>query len=291
MNNKELAHLWANKSRQSGTGSHMFISGDTIYSYGSHFPIARHYKGVVLFTSQSYSSTTAKHKSYVRGACSHLTVYTVSNVMDNPGAKSIKEYKERVEFLATKAAKARNPGLHLRVLLDVVSEANGFCARFGFKTKFDMPRNLDELRERARLSAERERKAKAAKDAKFEADCAEVVAHWLAGEMVSIPWQYGKVLLRSRALDVNLAPLSEGDARTWTTVMETSKGATVPITDAEKTFRFVMAVRARGWHRNGEQHAIGSYQLDSVNEFGVIAGCHRVAWSEIERFAKVQGWA
>lgn len=70
----------------------------------------------------------------------------------------------------------------------------------------------------------------------------------------------------------------------------TTKGARVPLNEAERTFRFCMAARKRGWHRNGDQHRIGMYQLDAVNEFGVVAGCHRVAWEEIERFAKTQEW-
>lgn len=72
--------------------------------------------------------------------------------------------------------------------------------------------------------------------------------------------------------------------------METSKGATVPIQDAERAFRFAVTMRAKGWHRNGSTHAIGHYELDAINDFGVVAGCHRVSWGEIERFAKVQGW-
>lgn len=72
--------------------------------------------------------------------------------------------------------------------------------------------------------------------------------------------------------------------------MVTSMGARVPLADAERTHRFAMLARAKGWHKNGETHAVGSYQLDAVNEFGVVAGCHRIAWEEIECFAKSQGW-
>lgn len=72
MNNKQVAHLWANKSKQSASGSHFYFEGDTIYSYGRHFPIARHaiHKGkpCVLFTTDDYSSSTSRHKSYVRNA-------------------------------------------------------------------------------------------------------------------------------------------------------------------------------------------------------------------------------
>ncbi len=72
--------------------------------------------------------------------------------------------------------------------------------------------------------------------------------------------------------------------------METSKGARVALADAERSYRFASALRAKGWHRNGETHAIGPYQLDAVNEFGIVAGCHRVSWEEADRFATAQGW-
>lgn len=72
--------------------------------------------------------------------------------------------------------------------------------------------------------------------------------------------------------------------------MVTSKGARVPLSDARRTYRFAMLARAKGWHKNGETHKIGAYQLDAVNEQGVVAGCHRVTWAEIERFATAQGW-
>ena len=56
-----IAHLWANQlqdeARNSGSGN-FYFDGDVIYSYGSHFPIAKHVvnaKGekAVLFTTDS----------------------------------------------------------------------------------------------------------------------------------------------------------------------------------------------------------------------------------------------
>jgi hypothetical protein len=72
--------------------------------------------------------------------------------------------------------------------------------------------------------------------------------------------------------------------------METSKGARVPIGEAERAYKFALRVRAAGWQRNGEQFKVGMYDLDRVNEQGVIAGCHRIAWDEILRFADSMGW-
>jgi len=56
-----VAHLWAHKSQDyaRNPGHNFYFHGDTIYSYGSHFPVARHVtrrgRSAVLFTTRSYS--------------------------------------------------------------------------------------------------------------------------------------------------------------------------------------------------------------------------------------------
>jgi len=276
MNNKQVAHLWANKSRKSASGSHFYFEGDTIYSYGSHFPIARHYDGVVLFTTQGYSSTTACHKSIVREACSHLEVFHVDDVTKDPSKADLKSYKASISLCALKAAKARNPEFLLESLQSIVNQANAFCEHFGFSTRFTMPSNLDDLKAKAAAQSVKDRAAKAARLEKIEKDNTETVRQWLSGASVSIPCSIQGVYLRYREID---GPK-----------METSKGAIVLLSEAKKAFRFVMLKRENGWHRNGEQFPIGEFHLDAVNEQGVVAGCHRVAWGEIERFAKTQNW-
>jgi len=47
-------------------GSNLFIRGDAIYSYGTHFPIALRLKNnVFLINCQNYSRTTTVHKNYI----------------------------------------------------------------------------------------------------------------------------------------------------------------------------------------------------------------------------------
>lgn len=198
MNNKQIAHLWANKSRESARGSHFFFEGDTIYSYGTHFPIARHYKGAVLFTSNGYSVTTSKHKGYVAGACSHLTTFTIANVMRDPCAADLKDYREQINELALSAARARDPKWKLEALQRAVDEANDFCLRFGFSTKFEMPSDLEAIKLRAKEETAKKAKATARAKVKFERDCKLIVGKWIAGETgISIPSGYSKVHLRA----------------------------------------------------------------------------------------------
>jgi hypothetical protein len=73
-NNNEVAKRFAQGSSsraENHTGS-LYFTGDTIYSYGTHFPIARklasHSRRVVLWNPESYSKTTSAHQNTVRGA-------------------------------------------------------------------------------------------------------------------------------------------------------------------------------------------------------------------------------
>lgn len=70
VNNAEVARLWARKLQDHASGSHFFFRGKTIYSYGGHFPIARHAtwrgKPCVFFTKRRYSNSTAVHCGLAR---------------------------------------------------------------------------------------------------------------------------------------------------------------------------------------------------------------------------------
>lgn len=70
-----IAHLWANQSQNEARNSNysFYFNGSTIYSYGSHFAIAKHVTNeagevATLFTTRSYSNTTAKHINITRQA-------------------------------------------------------------------------------------------------------------------------------------------------------------------------------------------------------------------------------
>lgn len=83
-NGSEVCHFWANRKQASGKSGSMFFENDTIYSYGHHFPIARHVNAdTILFTTRDYSTTTAGHKSGARRAIpADKTVIYVRNIED-----------------------------------------------------------------------------------------------------------------------------------------------------------------------------------------------------------------
>lgn len=114
---------------------------------------------------------------------------------------------------------------------------------------------------------------------------AATIADWMAGKPANPKADWPTLLRAEYTKEVR----GIGDEIT-VGEMVTTKGARVPLTDAKRAYLFAMRLRARGWHRNGEQFKVGMYDLDAINEVGVIAGCHRVTWSEIERFAALMGW-
>ena len=91
--NHEIPHLWAHQSQDEArnSSSSFYFSGPTIYSYGSHFPIARHVTNnqgerAILFTIARRSVTTSGHCAAVaRAIPSNISVFHVAHVQNGWG--------------------------------------------------------------------------------------------------------------------------------------------------------------------------------------------------------------
>jgi len=143
----DVAHRWAQlepESTECLTGCNMFYDGATIYSYGYHFPIAKHVRDaggehVVLFTTDSYSSSTSTHKSHTSGACSHLNVFQVPCVTASTKAVHKSNYKAMKKALRERliALGRKRTALdwHYKAYIDALKKLNSYTAAFklGFK--------------------------------------------------------------------------------------------------------------------------------------------------------------
>ena len=125
-NNAALAIAFVKQDQDFGRNPHhtFYFQGDTIFSYGAHFPIAKIVDGTVLFTNRSYSNSTAKQISHVRDAIhnhSNLDVISVENVtatyLDDIVA-NINSLETSIALAELKASRARK---HKDVWLDAVS--------------------------------------------------------------------------------------------------------------------------------------------------------------------------
>lgn len=71
LSNRELARAFAKGATEGrNTNGTIYIRGNSIYSYGEHWPMAvRNGPKVVYVNSSKYSPTTSKQTGYVAGAC------------------------------------------------------------------------------------------------------------------------------------------------------------------------------------------------------------------------------
>ena len=188
-----IAHLWANQlqedARNGGWGN-FYFKGDTIYLYGSHFPIAKHVefngKKAVLFTTRSYSNTTSSHISVVRQSCRHKNVIYCQNP-DNSKEQNINDYIYRIEEVAKNLPRARKPEIYLQKINEIINEAKLYLEFF----ELEIPSILQEAfniidkekydeylsKKHANIKADRIKREKAEKIKHKEA-----LKKWLTGE-------------------------------------------------------------------------------------------------------------
>ena len=286
-----VAHLWAHKAQESArNGGNFYFDGDTIYSYGSHFPIARHVETrrgrAVLFTTRDYSVTTSGHKWTVLGACKHLTVFHVQHPTDTDRKAQFAEYRERYLALARKYSRARsNKPWILGSLRDLVDEANRFAQFFGLRCRLSLPDDLSgmvaecqaiEKRERDGSNAKRQRGNASGKRGRRKLwaglTSGPTAAQSTVGHSAVMTCQSvcgsKATNCRPRAVQVFLLP-------TPSRLSGLSNGC---------------AARANPMSATGTPSILDTSPLTPLTSAGnVRAGCHEVAWAEIERVATLAG--
>lgn len=170
--NAEVAHRFAAGIGQRCTGHNMFFEGNTIYSYGHHFPIAIKWNGWLLFNEERYSVSTCKHQNYVAGACSHMDIVRCATMDGWSSWKSeptdafidnnLKEWLREVENLTERMATARKPEMWLSAILKVVEKVERFCVVFGrpVPESFYKFKNEEEVEKAREYTKEQMRRAK-----------------------------------------------------------------------------------------------------------------------------------
>jgi hypothetical protein len=288
--NHEIPHLWAHQSQdeaRNSTGS-FYFEGTTIYSYGSHFPIARHVTNernerAVLFTTAHHSVTTSGHCSAVaRAIPPNVPVFRVPHLRsswnDLPNhTDNAESYIRRISELLGKAERARvNRDWHQREALGLREQLEGYVAFFDL-SDVAVPESdeLDALQAwiMAHEEEERQRREEAARVAEKERrrEQAERIQRFYAGDP-----------------DVSYISGVSPMLRVVGDEIQTSLGARFPVSHAMHALAFIRKVRESGqeYIRNGHTIHLGHYVIDRIEPDGTVhAGCHIVRWEDIERLA------
>ena len=369
----EVAHRWANDplGEDLGNGHNMFFADKVVYSYGHHFPIARHVENdrgesAVLFTTDTYGKSTAKHKTITSRACHHLTVFHVPHISEYFGEarheRNMASYQSEYDGIIERAERC-NVNSYAGITYYIQAAQNTVQTGADYAAFFDLDDcvipawqgHLDWLVARyVRLTSP---EAKAERSDKLRRKNAQLIERWVSGDAVSLPssvdpteaetklrhavirtryaqeigdYATGKLdhighelkdcmtgaqVEQRQAFDIKrheekIKSWRAGERvsfgygtgvpcmlRLWSSsisktndVVETSWSARFPVEDAITAFRFIQIVRRRGecYIPNGEQAPkLGHYKIDRIAADGTVrAGCHTVAWSEIEGIAK-----
>lgn len=288
--NAEIPHLWAHQAREEARNSNgtLYFNGPTIYSYGSHFPIASHVlnergEAAVLFTIARYSVTTSGHCSAVASAIpTHVPVFHVPHLRGSWGetrshSANAENYVSRISELLDKASRARSNREWLeREALSLRQELQRYVAFFRLSgIAVPESENLDALQGWISAHAEEEqrRKEEAARCAeqKRRREQRSQIKRFRSGDPTVTYIGGIQPMLRVRGNEV-----------------ETSLGARFPIEHAIRGLELIRQVRQSGqeYIHNGHAVHLGHYRIDRIECNGTVhAGCHIVAWNEIERIA------
>lgn len=254
----------------------MSFQGKEFCSYGT--AIARHIehagRPAIIFNETGYSVTTSKHQNLIlRAIPDGVPVFRFGDCgrgisLDNLSGAQLFEYaiKQAADEKAKAERARKNSGWHSGRAATWLASAQQVNEFFGLRRKVD-EKTIERLRKVAAADERKRRKDAELREQQARAEQQQAFDNWLAG----LPYEYFSPHIFPVAFRV------EGEE------LVSSRGARVSMRSARVALAFAKSHRADGWTRNGEAHTVDGYTLDSVNPQGVVAGCHRITWEEIER--------
>ncbi len=289
VNKSTVAHMWANQLQQQAKTPtrNFYFEGDTIYSYGGHFSIAKHVgNNKVLFTYRSYSNSTAKHIRQVEYAANHLEciyVYNPTGSQHENFAEFLRDMKNKLTGLLN----ARKPEKYIEPARHVYQRAVKYAEFLGVA----VPNELTELIESVDKGEYKIYLAnEAARIAKEQAE-RERIAHkkaisdlkkWYKGENMRLYTRHGD--------RDHLRIIERMEDKKHIKRIETSQGIEMPLEVARKAYNWVkLTIQAGGC--NGDCHfKILDYEVTALTSKLMTIGCHKIEMKEIEKIATLLNW-
>ena len=282
----EVAHYWANKVQDSGRAGNMFFENGKIYSWGTHFCIARHLdNGRIAFTTREYSVSTSKHKSIVRGALGWrqnliYIPYPEDGVFRNRECMA-SEIEDELRRATAPRIRANTRLTHYRHAQTLARNFNEYAMAEGSEARLPVSEIPDEAAlvakardDEAKVEERREARREGRKaDLEHASErLQEKLAKWRAGEYVQFNSRNVPTILRVKDDHV-----------------QTSRGAEIPLDHAKRLWPTILEVRQGGKDVEFER-PLGVYSLERINADGSIkVGCHDIGWDEIAYIATVLG--
>jgi hypothetical protein len=274
-----LAHVWANQLQNEGRSANMFFNGASIYSYGSHYEIAKFVDApngeqVVFINSNGYSSSTGKHTNHVLHAIpknikSFSVPFTRGGGYWNVGqyfelndlGGIIEKISVEIDRLLTSQLSARSSTSQFYQASRLRANQIEICDLFNIKLPNE-PENWLKASEKATFldaTASDRQKVKEAKElVRIKEHLAKWLNHEFNGQLYNIPIHFR---------------LSKDGSN-----IETTKGAKVSKIEALKLLAKVRA------NQDVIGEKIGGFTVLGHNDQDITIGCHVMDWDLINSF-------
>lgn len=282
-NHQEVAHYWANEVQEEGQAGNMFFRNRTIYSYGHHFPIAKHYdNGLILFTTRDYSVTTSGHKSIARSAVPYQAILYCYNPENPKDEQNLTSAISDIEYNLKKAIKARSRKTwYLSEAEATYNQLQLLIKTFkikGWKVpfyNFTQPGAITALIAERNKKAEAKRKRQAAKQRKQDkidrVEFLEDVKKWRTSEIQSAyRVRHSRFINEADFCRINW----EDD------LVESMRSANIPLKEA------ILALKRIKTGKPIKGFKLGHYTVISYDGAALKIGCHNFPQAEIDYLMK-----
>jgi hypothetical protein len=293
----EIMHLFANKHQQSATNQsrNAYFNSDGLFSYGSHYQLAKHLQGgAIIINDSGYSVTTSKHIGEIQGASRHKKQFFSSSVL-------LDEVLPTIESLLKKLPKARQRKLEyiasIKGLFNSFQNFQMYCKENKINKLFWSNNNIlrpiidKRSKEYKRLLhivlnmqnldiLESEvKEAKAKQDKKEKAKQKKLIKSYRDGKSNFVRLDYDLLSLRY-----------DGKAITNDLIffVHTSQNVKLTLEEGQKIISSLEALQynedAINKHLKGAK--IGYYTLTRAQNNALVIGCHKIRFEEIKRLKK-----
>ena len=284
LNAENVAHLWAHQSQDEARTpyNNFYFYNKTIYSYGSHFPIAKHAtnsKGekAVLFTTRGYSNTTAKHIATAKRAIPFSDSLIYCYNPENTSNDNILFWNREIECIYRALAKAKKPEKYLLELSQLKDTILKYCNFMEVEIPAPILLKL-EITSKAEIIeiVEKEKAIKAEQEAKKEKE----------------KQKYNKEQIKKFRNFERYSPLINFSCLRYneaTQRIETSQRVEIPVNLAKVFYRAIKtALNTKELNTEIlDNLKILDYKVKNLQKDFIEIGCHKIEMKEINKIAKI----
>lgn len=283
----QIPHIWANQLQDNARTSNknFYFEDKTIYSYGTHFPIAvLKDKDIVFFTTNTYSKTTSGHISATRSACSDKKIiYCLDPADANKSyhTQNLEDFDNKCKYIAkNKLRNANKPEIYLNQIAYQRQLFNDYCDYFKIKKSV---RNkykyiLIESKDGGIKATDQEIKAQA-KRLKDNIK-RDIQKHKIDVENFRT-FETRRIWTRN---DCDYLRYNKETNR-----VETSQEIEIPVSIAKKFYQHIQAVVKNGGCLDCETKLM-DYDVKEINAEFITIGCHHIKTDEIKKIAVLLNW-